>query len=98
MQDKDGTFHYSPIRKINFNNTGDDITVYPNPVVNAKISIASSVNINRAVLFDAAGKIIRSFVLQGRSNDLDLSGIAKGIYQLKIFTDNTIHTEKILIQ
>lgn len=98
MLDKDGTFRYSQVRKINFSNTGDHITVYPNPVINAKISIASSGNINRAVLFDAAGKIIRSFVLHGRSNDLDLNGIAKGIYQLKIFTDNTIHTEKILIQ
>lgn len=98
MLDKDGTFRYSPIRKINFNNASDDITVYPNPVVNAKISIASSGNINRAVLFDVAGKTIRSFVLQGRSNELDLSGIAKGIYQLKIFTDNTIYTEKILVQ
>ena len=98
MLDKDATFRYSPIRKINFNNTGDDITVYPNPVVDAKIFIVSSGNINRAIVFDAAGKTIKTFVLQGRNNSLDLTGIAKGVYQLKIFTDHSIHTAKILIQ
>ena len=72
--------------------------MYPNPVVDGKLFIASSDNTNRAVLFDVAGKIIKSFILQGRNNTLDLLGIAKGIYQLKIFTDNSIQTKKIMIQ
>ena len=96
--DRDGSFRYSPIRKINFYNSGDDITVYPNPAVNGKLFTTSSDNANRAVLFDVAGKIIKSFILQGRNNTLDLLGIAKGIYQLKIFTDNSIQTKKIMIQ
>ncbi|MEO6541430.1 MAG: T9SS type A sorting domain-containing protein, partial [Ferruginibacter sp.] len=98
MIDKDGSFRYSPIRKINFNNAGDDITVYPNPVADAKIFIASSGNSTSAVLFDAAGRTIRSYKLGGRSNTLDVSGIARGAYQLRIFTENTVHTEKIIIQ
>ena len=98
MIDRNGSFRYSPVRKINFSNTADDITIYPNPVLNSRIFIASSGNCNTAVLYDAAGKIIRAFKLQGRSNTLDLAAIAKGIYQLKIFTDNSVHTEKILIQ
>ncbi|MEP7255373.1 MAG: S8 family serine peptidase [Ferruginibacter sp.] len=98
MIDRDGSFKYSPVRKINFSNTADDITIYPNPVLNSRIFITSSGNCNSAILYDAAGKKIRTFKLQGRSNTLDLSGIAKGIYQLKVFTDNAVHTEKILIQ
>ncbi len=98
MFDKNGSFRYSPVRKINFDNAGDDITLYPNPVVNAAIFVASSANANKAILFDAAGKRIRSFSLAGRSNKLDLSGISKGPYQLQLFTDNSMHTEKIIIQ
>lgn len=98
MVDKDNAYQYSPVRKINFNNTGDDITMYPNPVINSKLFIASSGNCTRALLYDATGKLIKTFALQGRSNTLNLAGIAKGVYQLKIFSENAVKTEKILIQ
>lgn len=98
ITDRDGSFKYSPIRKINFANIGDDITIYPNPVINSTLFIASSGNANQAILYDATGKMIRNFKLQGRNNTLQLSGIAKGIYQLRIFTENSVHTKKILIQ
>lgn len=98
MIDRDAGFRYSPVRKINFTNAADDITLYPNPVVNSKLFIASSGNITRAIVYDAAGKTIKTFVLQGRNNILNLSGIAKGIYQLKIFADSAVYSAKILIQ
>lgn len=97
MIDRDGSFRYSPVRKINFNSALDDITIYPNPVRSSRIFIASSGNCHKAVLYDAAGKIIKTFTLQGRNNTLELPGIAKGIYQLKVFAGNAVHTEKILI-
>jgi len=87
-----------PVRKLNFNYTADDITIYPNPGVDSRIFISSSGNANTAVLYDAAGKTIRTFKLQGQSNTLNLTGIARGIYQLKIFTENAVHAEKIVIQ
>ena len=98
IMDKDGSFRYSPVRRINFNNNGDDVTVYPNPVINAAVFIGSSANTNKAIIFDAAGKMIRTFKLTGRSNTLDLMGIAKGTYQLQVFTENSMHTQKIIIQ
>ena len=98
MTDRNGSFQYSPVRKINFNNTANDIMIYPNPVVNAVLYIASSGNCHKVMLYDAAGKLIKSFQLQGRNNTLNLAGISKGIYQLKIFTGDSIKTEKILIQ
>lgn len=98
MTDKDGSFKNSPVRKVNFENGGDDITLYPNPVVQDKLFIASSSNCSAAVLYDAAGKTIKTFTLSGRSNTLYLAGIAKGTYQLKIFTDNSTIIRKIIIQ
>jgi hypothetical protein len=98
MMDKDGSFRNSPVRKINFDNAGDDITVYPVPVVDGKLFVASSAKAFKAILFDAEGRLIRSFTLSGSNNALDVSGIVKGTYQIRIFTVNSIHTQKIIIQ
>ena len=92
------SFRYSPVRKINFNNTGDDFNIYPNPVIADKLFVSSTGKITSAVLFDAAGRIIKLYTLNSRSNILDVGGIAKGTYQLKIFTETATHTEKIIIQ
>ena len=96
--DKDASFGYSAIRRIDFKHAGDDITVYPNPVVDNKIFIASSGNASSAILYDAAGRMIRSFRLRGRNNILDVSGITRGTYQLKVFTEGSVSTTKIIIQ
>ncbi len=98
MTDKDGSFRNSPVRRINFDNDSDDFTIYPNPVKGDKIYISSTGNLSSAVLYDASGRLVKLFTLRGRSNTLDVSGIAKGTYQLKVFTENATHTEKIIIQ
>ncbi len=98
MFNRDGTFKYSPVRKVNFGSSGDDITVYPNPVTGKMVTVTSSANCISAVLSDASGKTVRTFGLQGRTNNLDINGIAKGIYQLKITTANAVHSEKLVIQ
>ena len=98
LLDRDGAFKYSPVRKIEFSVNTDDITVYPNPVVHSNLFIASSGNCFNATVYDAAGKAVRSFLLQGRNNTLKLDGISRGVYQLKITTENSIRTKKIIIQ
>ena len=75
LLDRDGAFKYSPVRKIDFSVNTDDITVYPNPVVQSNLFIASSGNCFNATVYDAAGKAVRSFLLQGRNNTLKLDGI-----------------------
>ena len=98
MTGKDGSFLYSPVRTIDLSKAGDDITVYPVPATANRVYILSSANASRALLFDATGRMIRLFTLNGNNNALDISGIAKGTYQLKIFTANATATQKIIIQ
>ena len=98
MIDKDASFKYSPTRFVNFALTTDDITVYPNPVVDGKITIAASGNCYSETFYDAEGKLVKQFLFRGRNIKIDLNGIPKGIYQLKIVTDNTVQTKKIIIQ
>ena len=98
MTDLDASFRNSPVRKVNFDNAGDDFSIYPNPVTANKLFVSSTGKITSAVLFDAAGRMVKLFTLNNRSNTLDVGGITKGTYQLNVFTENAIHTEKIIIQ
>jgi hypothetical protein len=72
--------------------------VYPNPVTGGMITITASVNCQSAQLFDAAGKLIRTYQLKGKTNLLSLTGLAKGVYQLQIVTDRSTQTEKIILE
>lgn len=96
--DRDATFRFSPVRIINFSNDLADVVVYPNPVIDSKIFIVSSIPVTQAVLYDAAGKSIRYFKLQGTNNTIDATGISKGVFQLKIYSFKNVFTKKILIQ
>ena len=98
MTDLDASFRNSPVRKVNFDNAGDDFSIYPNPVTANKLFVSSTGKITSAVLFDAAGRMVKLYTLNNRSNTLDVGGIAKGTYQLKVFTENATHTQKIIIQ
>ena len=95
---RDGTVSYSPIRELNFSDRQNDFTVYPNPVTNGTVFIASAENCNSAELSDASGKVVRRYLLYGKNNTLNLNGISKGVYELKIITDTSVGTEKILVQ
>jgi hypothetical protein len=96
--DKNNTFSFSPVRKVNFKAGANDISIYPNPVTNATVTISSAVNCNAAQLFDATGKLVQEFTLKGKTNTLTLRGLAKGIYQLKIVTEQSVYTDKIMVQ
>jgi len=98
FNERNGSFKFSAVRKINFNSYQDDIIIYPNPVSDGLITVTSSANANSAKLFDAAGKFIRLFQLKGRTNTLQLKGIAKGVYQLQIITERLVQTKKIIIK
>lgn len=95
---RDGQVIYSATRKIDFGNKGDDVLIYPNPVTGNRIFISASANCSSAVLYDAAGKLVKSYPLQGTSNVIDVHGIEKGVYLLKVISANDSSTQKILIQ
>ena len=95
---RDGTFLLSAMRKLDFNNKGDDILIYPNPIINGTLFLSSDVNCSACFLYDATGKLIKRFVLQGRTNTINISGITKGIYTLKVISENATHSEKIFVQ
>lgn len=96
MMDQNGDFRYSPIRKLDFSQAADDISIYPNPVTQSRLYITSSGNARTAVLYDMTGKVVKTYLLTGRNNTLDLTGISAGVFELKVMTDNTVVTQKII--
>ena len=96
--DKNGQVKYSLIRKVNFSLAVEDISVYPNPVVNGTLYVSSPDYCLSELLYDAAGKLIKSFAVQGNNISLNLDGVSKGIYQLKIVTNNITYVKKIAVQ
>jgi len=93
----DGHFIYSPIRKILFNPDGLIINIYPNPV-KSDLHINTSVNCNQLVLFDIAGRMVRSISTFGFENSLYVGNLAKGVYLLTIWTDDGKKTAKIVVE
>lgn len=79
-----GLIHYSSTASINENLTNElDITLYPNPFTEF-ISLKSDAQLNRYELIDAAGRRIKSALLNGNTT-LVLDDLAAGIYQLRVY-------------
>jgi hypothetical protein len=81
---------------------GEKLTIkaYPNPT-HGKVNILSeNQNLENATisLFDAQGRLIITLPNQsGRLFELDLIGLKKGIYLIKIHNDHQIETKKIIL-
>jgi hypothetical protein len=78
------------------------IVVYPNPVTNNKIiTIQANLNgITQLQVLDLAGKIVLNTQVEFKNNstEINLEGISKGTYLIKLNNENKLLTKKISIQ
>jgi hypothetical protein len=70
------------------------ISIYPNPTT-AFIQVESPINIDFIEIYGADGKLMQ---IVENANQIDLSTYEKGLYLLKIQTDQGIRTKKIIKQ
>ncbi|MGK0389709.1 MAG: hypothetical protein ACI94Y_002454 [Maribacter sp.] len=85
-------------------NKSDVISIYPNPTsgyINLEMSFTQSSDVNVTIM-DIAGKQVRNIALGTVSGEtirgLDLLGLAKGIYTIKVNTNNEVYAGKIVLQ
>ena len=102
MVDIDEKFEYSKAIRITFDKE-ILITIRPNPTPGlTKISLEGVAKAPLSVsVYDLQGRMIREISRQAGPNqpvDLDLSGINKGVYILKIRLGNVVKTEKLVLQ
>jgi len=69
----------------------DTVSLYPNPTKN-NVFINTSEAVLRVEVFNMLGRKIS----QSESNDINLTGQEKGIYLLKIFTDRSVISKRVI--
>ncbi|RZJ27921.1 MAG: T9SS type A sorting domain-containing protein, partial [Chryseobacterium sp.] len=78
----------------NNDNSKSEISIYPNPAKNI-ISIRSKDKILKIVLFDATGKLLKSFT-GSETKQINVANMTRGNYILKIYTKDKVTTQKII--
>ena len=94
---------YVPLKVSESNMNASKINVFPNPgngIYNLNLNLERSQSVNLE-LFNENGQNIYSEKMNysaNSTNTLNLSSFAKGVYYLKIISDNNIFNKKIIIQ
>ncbi|HEX4887807.1 MAG TPA: T9SS type A sorting domain-containing protein [Luteibaculaceae bacterium] len=76
------------------------ISIYPNPSthqVTFKSSVAATA-LREVEIFDLQGKLIKAVLIIGGEGSIDVSSWPSGIYTVKMYTDNSILTDKLVVE
>jgi hypothetical protein len=92
-------FNYSPTLVVNDSSGSLLVSLYPNPVErDGRLYISSSSNCRRVLLTDASGRTAFSANIHGFFNTLPLNGLAKGIYFVRVDTDEGTKLAKVFVK
>jgi len=102
MVDNDGSFQYSDIRAVTFEETINVVlTAYPNPVVDGQLHIGGSLGTQTSyALCDVAGRVCKSgtIAVNDGITTLDVSDLNSGIYTLLLYSDATKQSLRVVVQ
>ena len=73
----------------------NSISVYPNPA-NSIVNIIANSNLKSIQLYDVQGRILQTKIVNQTTENLDISNQSKGIYFLKITSDDGVKVEQIV--
>lgn len=87
--------YIDPALSITDNNLNNSITLFPNPA-KSMFQIASKVDIEKVELYSLQGQLVKEFITQSQ---YDVSDVAKGIYLVKVNSEESSYTsEKLIIE
>ena len=82
---------------LNHYNKSEEVSIYPNPVINGKIYITSKFDSKKEIeIFDVLGKKVHTSILIGK--ELNISNLTPGIYIIKITNRNLTITRKLVVR
>lgn len=101
--DTDETYRYSSIVTVEIAKANEPWIVYPNPVKDvATIKVYSSATHFDIMLTDVTGKIVyrNSYqdVVPEQEIEIPVNSLSKGVYLIKIISDNITKSDKLLVQ
>lgn len=76
----------------------EEIKVYPNPFTNETIIQLEESDIYTIDLYDTAGRLVRSELLEGKSKVLDRGSLIEGLYLMSIQSDKIAYRYRLIIQ
>ena len=89
--------HEDPVSVVyNEDNTSLEITVYPNPATDYVNIGYPLMQFEKVEIVSIKGRVLRTF--NGNQNILDVSGLASGVYLLKLDAGKMIYVKRIIIQ
>ncbi len=77
------------------NATKNALQVYPNPVVDM-LNINADSKVKSVNVYDAAGKLVSSHVLNAAKNQVNLSRLSAGVYVVSVETEKGTQTVKVI--
>lgn len=101
--DIDGTFSFSDIRMVTLDGSESEVTAYPNPVTDGKISIDFHTALEsptRVTVYDTMGKIVlQDVVAEGISTySMDLTNTPTGVYVIKGINAKSAFQQTIVVK
>lgn len=76
----------------------ENISIYPNPTDgNLNISVSNGL-ISNIVVTDISGKVLVEKTVNADQSEIDLSSYNKGIYLVKVVTENDSYIEKVVLK
>jgi hypothetical protein len=82
------------------NNTAEVLSVYPNPVVDVLTIQNLTISTGVIEVLDVQGKLVESIQVSGITGnyDLNMSGFERGVYVIRITTEDTVREARIVKQ
>jgi hypothetical protein len=77
----------------------NEAVIYPNPAQD-KIVISTNYYFtnDEAALYDMTGRLVLTAPLEGKNNTLDLGKVAQGVYLLKLTSENSSISKRIIVE
>ncbi len=101
--DKNNIFTYSKIVSVNMSGKNEAIfveNIYPNPtngIFNVNLNLKNTATQNASMkIFDATGKILKTYLLKNNFSQFDLSDLPLGMYYLVFSDEKQTKTYKIV--
>ena len=75
-----------------------DMKIYPNPAKDKLFIEMENPLKSLITISDQIGRVLQTETIQGKNNTIDISGIAAGIYHLKVQRENSEYIYKVIVQ
>ena len=97
--DKDGAYSYSEIRVLVFDNSKNNVYVYPNPAKDkVTILIEGNKKMVQAQLLNSIGQVVQNITLSAEVNQVNISSLTPGLYYIKLITTSGQHIQKLMVE